>query len=68
MAVITKEEIRKLPIEERERIISKMNDEEINEFLRIKPLPKSIWKRPHETAAQTVRRIRTQLENGGMRW
>lgn len=63
--IIAQEEIKKLPIEERERIISKMSDREIRIFLGLKPTPsKLVRKHPHESAAQVVRRLRTQVEKG----
>ncbi len=65
---ITSEELKKLPIEEREKIIDKMTIEELYELLGIKPLPKSVWKHPNETAAQAVRRLRTRLDKGTFVW
>ncbi len=61
---ITSEEIKKLPIEEREHIISKMTEKELDAFLGIKHETKFARKHPHETAAQVVRRLRAQTERG----
>lgn len=62
--IITSEEIRKLPLEEREQIFSKMTEKELDLFLGIKPEIKFARKHPNETAAQVVRRLRAQTEKG----
>lgn len=66
--VITSEELKMLPIEQREKIIDKMTIEELYEHLGIKPLPKLARKHPHETAAQVVRRLRIRMDKGAFVW
>lgn len=62
--VITSEEMKKLPIEEREKIIDTMTIEELREFLGIRTHAKLARKHPHESAAQVVRRLRTRMDKG----